>query len=164
VEMASIRNATLDDYEFLQEVLTLAFNWRPEGPQLSIAGIMSRPEIRHYISGWPLNGDVGVVAETERPIGAAWWRFLPEDHPGYGFVDSKMPEITIGVLADQRGKGTGRSLLDALICTATEYRLPGLSLSVEPDNYALRLYEKMGFEVVGGHRGAVTMRRDVPAT
>jgi ribosomal protein S18 acetylase RimI-like enzyme len=161
--MASIRNATNEDYQFLQEVLALAFNWRPNSPQLSISEIMTRPDINHYISGWPLAGDFGVIAETDRPVGAAWWRFLPEDDTGYGFVAPEVPEITIGVLADQRGKGTGRHLLGALIRRASEIHLPGLSLSVEPENHAIRLYEEMGFEIVGKHGGATTMRREVPA-
>jgi len=130
----------------------------------SVDGVLARPEISHYISGWLLDGDVGVVAETERPIGAAWWRFLPEEEPGYGFADSETPEITIGVRADDRSQGIGKYLLDTLICMATEQGLPGLSLSVEPENHAIRLYERMGFEVVGEIGGAVTIRRAIPAS
>ncbi len=34
---------------------------------------------------------------------------------------------------------------------------PGLSLSVEPDNPARRLYERHGFQVIGTVKGSLTM-------
>jgi ribosomal protein S18 acetylase RimI-like enzyme len=161
--MATIRNATSNDCLFLQDVLAIAFNWRDEVGGLTVEEVMARPDISHYISGWPRSGDFGVVAEDDRPIGAAWWRYLTEDDPGYGFVDSNTPEITIGIAPEHRGKGVGRTLLDALIERAEELHLSGLSLSVEPENRAIRLYEVMGFEVVGRVGGALTMLWRTPA-
>jgi len=35
--------------------------------------------------------------------------------------------------------------------------IPGLGLSVEPENTAQRPYERLGFEVVGGTGGSITM-------
>ena len=155
--MATIRNATSDDDLFLQDVLAIAFNWRNQVGVLTVDEVMARPDISHYISGWPRSGDFGVVAEDGGPIGAAWWRYLTEDDPGYGFVDSNTPEITIGIAPEHRRKGVGRCLLEALIGRAAELHLSGLSLSVEPENRAIRLYEMMGFEVVGRMGGALTM-------
>lgn len=40
--------------------------------------------------------------------------------------------------------------------------LTGLSLSVEPENYAIALYRNEGFIVVGSNGGAVTMLLDLP--
>ena len=45
----------------------------------------------------------------------------------------------------------------ALIECARERAVPALSLSVEPDNPAARLYRRLGFVEVGGVGGAVTM-------
>lgn len=163
VEVATIRDATLEDRSFLQEVLALAFNWRNEAGDLTVEEMMGRPEISHYISGWPQSGDFGIIAEVEQPIGATWWRYLTEEDPGYGFVDSLTPEITIGVVAEHRGKGVGNALIQALVDRAAEWHLPALSLSVEPENPAIRLYKKMGFEIVGGIGGALTMLRWTPA-
>ena len=107
--------------------------------------------------GWPRPGDLGVVAEIDAPVGAAWWRYLAAGEPGYGFVDERIPEISIGVVGKARGAGTGSLLLAALIECARERAVPALSLSVEPDNPAARLYRRLGFVEVGGVGGAVTM-------
>jgi ribosomal protein S18 acetylase RimI-like enzyme len=63
------------------------------------------------------------------------------------------------VVEDQRGRGIGAQLLAALIAEAERQRLPALSLSVEPRNPAVRLYARLGFEVVGGVGGSLTMQR-----
>jgi ribosomal protein S18 acetylase RimI-like enzyme len=63
-------------------------------------------------------------------------------------VNAETPEITIAVREDRRGRGIGGALLDELITQAGERRVPALSLSVEPDNPALRLYERASFRVI----------------
>ena len=124
---------------------------------LPIEQIMSRPDTGHYVVGWPRDGDVGFIAEDEAPVGAAWWRFFTEDDPGYGFVNAATPEISIGVTAGNRGGGVGTQLLRHLIAEAQSFSLPALSLSVEPDNFAMALYQKLGFVTVGTVGGSLTM-------
>ncbi len=98
-----------------------------------------------------------IVAEDGPPVGAAWLRLLPEQDPGYGFVDEQTPELSIGVAPSHRGRGIGSLLLEALIEAAREQRYHALSLSVEPDNPARRLYERHGFRVIGTVDGSLTM-------
>ena len=90
-------------------------------------------------------------------LGAAWWRFLSGPRAGYGFVDETVPELSIGVRADHRGEGNGTLLLTALISEARRRGIPGLSLSVESDNPAIRLYLELGFSVVADVDGSPTM-------
>ena len=78
--------------------------------------------------------------------------------PGYGFVDEQTPELTIAVVPSCRGKGYGRDLLEALLDKARAESYAAVSLSVEPDNPALHLYERHGFVGVGEHGGALIMR------
>jgi len=118
---------------------------------------LARPELAHYVTGWPRPGDMGIVAEDGPPVGAAWLRLLPEQDPGYGFVDEETPELSIGVVPTQRGRGIGLLLLEALIEAARAQRYQALSLSVEPDNPARRLYERHGFQVTGTVDGSLTM-------
>ncbi len=99
---------------------------------------------------------MGVVAEDGPPVGAAWLRLLPEQDPGYGFIDAQTPELSVGVVPRHRGRGVGSLLLEALIEAAGK-RYPALSLSVEPDNPARRLYERHGFQVVGTVDGSLTL-------
>ena len=56
-----------------------------------------------------------------------------------------------------RGKGYGDELLSGLLAQAKRDGFRQISLSVEPDNPALRLYERHGFEKVGESGGSWTM-------
>jgi ribosomal protein S18 acetylase RimI-like enzyme len=77
---------------------------------------------------------------------------------GYGFVDERTPELTIGVDTAARGRGVGTALLDALHRLAVEHGFEQLSLSVEPHNAARRLYERAGYREVGVDAGgSITM-------
>ncbi len=137
-------------------MLVAAVFWRPDGPSGDVASVLARPESAHYVTGWPRPGDMGVVAEDGPPVGAAWLRLLPEQDPGYGFIDAQTPELSVGVVPRHRGRGVGSLLLEALIEAAGK-RYPALSLSVEPDNPARRLYERHGFQVVGTVDGSLTL-------
>jgi ribosomal protein S18 acetylase RimI-like enzyme len=150
------RAATPADEPFLREMLWLAYNWRdqtvaadhwpdPDGP-------------RRYVEGFGRPGDGGVIAEAGgEAAGAAWYRLLPADDAGYGYVDDDVPELTIGVAAQHRGQGVAAELLERLKAAAAADGLHALSLSVEPDNHALRLYERAGFEPAGRSGGSVTL-------
>jgi GNAT superfamily N-acetyltransferase len=126
-----------------------------------MAHVMADPELAHYVEGWPRAGDGGIVAVADlRPIGAAWWRFFPEDHPGYGFVAADVPELSIGVVAAWRGRGVGRALLRAALVAAAPH-CRRVSLSVERANRAQNLYLSEGFRVVSSGPDADTMVRDL---
>jgi ribosomal protein S18 acetylase RimI-like enzyme len=160
VGIITVRPAGPADRPFLEQMLALAFNWRPDRRPESLDALMRRPDVAHYIEGWPRMGDQGCVAENEAgaSVGAAWWRFLPSKDPGYGYVDDRIPEITIGVSPGHRGHGVGRALLHALIEAAHRHGLKGLSLSAEPENMtAHSLYRRVGFEVLGHVENADTM-------
>ncbi|HEY5388906.1 MAG TPA: GNAT family N-acetyltransferase [Solirubrobacteraceae bacterium] len=94
------------------------------------------------------------------PVGAAWWRFFTDEDHGYGFIEPPIPELSVAVTEGLRGRGVGGALLEALIERARDADLPALSLSVEVDNPALRLYERLGFTAVAHDGNAWTMRRD----
>jgi ribosomal protein S18 acetylase RimI-like enzyme len=154
---AGLRPAVAADAAFLAEMLAAAAFWRPDGPAGSVDDVLNEPALAHYVAGWPRPGDRGVIAEEGRPVGAAWLRLFPADDPGFGFVDAGTPELSIGVVRERRGRGVGSLLLGALIARARRDGLGAVSLSVEPDNPARRLYRRFGFEAVGGPGGAVTM-------
>jgi 3-oxoadipate enol-lactonase len=143
-----IRDAGPGDREFLADMLVEAVNWSPRWNQ-GRASIFATPAIAHYVSGWPRDGDLGVLAEADgQPAGAAWLRCLPADDPGYGFVAPDVPELTIGVAPLWRGRGVGRALLRALVIRAREQGIARISLSVERKNYARELYRAEGYRVV----------------
>ena len=154
----TVRQATAGDGPFLLRMVAVAADWRPGTPVRSTADVLADPRLAHYAVGWPRQGDRGVVAEDDgQAVGAAWWRFLPAADPGYGFVDADVSEVSIGVLHGHRGAGVGTALLDGLVELARAEGLPSLSLSVETDNPAVRLYAAAGFERLGEAGGAATM-------
>jgi ribosomal protein S18 acetylase RimI-like enzyme len=150
------RAATPADEPFLREMLWLAYNWRD---QSAAADHWPDPDgPRRYVEGFGRPGDAGVIAETGgEPAGAAWYRLLRADDAGYGYVDDDVPELTIGVAAAYRGQGVAAELLERLKAAAAAEGFRTLSLSVEPDNHALKLYERAGFEPAGGSGGSVTL-------
>jgi len=143
------------DVAFLARMLCWAADW--EAAQLDESAL-ERPEVARYVEGWGRPGDTAVVADKAGElVGAAWFRLFDANEPGYGFVDTRTPELTIGVEPSHRGQGVGRALLDALCDSAREPGYPALSLSVELDNPALRLYESLGFERLERVGGAWTL-------
>ncbi len=138
--------------------LVLAMNWQP-GRDWDAERVWAAPEIAHYIEGWMRAGDDGVMAEDDgASVGCAWWRFFNSSDPGYGYFADDVPEIGLAVTPAAQGRGVGRALLTALIDLARAQELPGLSLSVEDGNDgARRLYDALGFAVVGRSGNADTM-------
>ncbi len=119
--------------------------------------------LERYVAGWGRPGDNAIVAIDEfQPVGAAWYRLFAEGEPGYGFVDEDTPELTIAVVPSRRGKGTGRELLARLLDDARREGYARISLSVESDNPAIRLYEHHGFAKVGERAGAWVMLAELP--
>ena len=151
-----IRRAGPADIRFLRDMLRHAYHWRSTAP-----GELDLP-VSRYVDGWGRPGDTALVAlEGGLPVGAAWYRLFGRGQPGYGFVDEQTPELSIAVVPSRRGKGTGGQLLEALLDRARQDGYRAISLSVEPDNPALKLYERHGFKKVGESGGAWTMRAEL---
>ncbi|HEY8180058.1 MAG TPA: GNAT family N-acetyltransferase [Candidatus Limnocylindria bacterium] len=146
-----VRPARAEDESFLWRMLATTANLPPAEPP-PVEHVRRDPGIAPYLAGWGRAGDAGVVAEMEGArVGAAWYRLFDADHPGYGFVDSQVPEISIGVEPAWRGRGVGRALLQALVATARADGHRTLSLSVDARNApALALYRSIGFIDTGG--------------
>ena len=151
-----VRAATAADLPFLQAMLYEASTWRSEaGPP--VEAVLADPHVARYLSGWGRPGDAGVIGEDDRPVGAAWLRLFPADEPGYGFVAPDVPELSLGVAGESRGRGVGTRLLESLVEIARADGRRAVSLSVETDNPARRLYERAGFVRVADDGGASTM-------
>lgn len=123
-----------------------AFFWNPDINRPDFSEFMRLPEPDKLLSGWGRTGDKLIIAENEKDyIGAAWYRLWTEQNHFYGFVDSKTPELGIGIRKGYRSQGIGRMLLRQLIKTAEKEGYRALSLSVDPENFARYLYESAGF-------------------
>jgi GNAT superfamily N-acetyltransferase len=162
--LCSIRAATAGDGAFLVDMLVEAVNWSAEWKKQSRSRVLSTHQTAHYITGWPRDTDLGVIAEADgERIGAAWLRFHPASDPGYGFIAADVPELTIGVAANWRRKGVGRALLRAIAERATSAGIGKISLSVERKNFAQKLYLSEGYQIVDcSGRDSDTMVKDLP--
>jgi ribosomal protein S18 acetylase RimI-like enzyme len=157
------RLSTRADPVFLAEMLYEAVNWRDDGAEERPAfeEQLAQPELRRYVEGWGRKGDLAVVAldRVDEPIGAAWYRIFDAGEPGYGFLASDVPELSIAVYPECRGRRVGTLLLSTLVTRAQADGHRAISLSVAPENPAARLYARQGFEVApdGAGGGSLTM-------
>lgn len=147
-----------DDLELLRALLFEAAFWRPDVARPPLEQALAVPKLARYVEDFGRPGDLGLVAdEGAEPLGAAWWRHFEADAPGYGFVDEATPEISAAVLPGHRGRGIGTALLGALEREARDQGIHRLSLSVERDNPAAALYERLGFRPLEGEANPLTM-------
>lgn len=150
--------AGADDAVLLRTMVGLAIHV-PAGSELIDDAELDRPPLMGYhVDFGRRHGDLGLVAlEGDRPIGACWCRLFTADEPGFGWVADTIPELTVAVVADHRGRGLGTRLIEAVLRSARERDVELVSLSVDPDNPAVRLYERLGFEHVGWQDTSMTM-------
>lgn len=157
----SIRLATEADVTVLRDALVLALAWRDPAFPPDPERYLRDSGHGHLIEPWGRPGDAALIAESaETPTGiagAAWYRFWSREDHSYGFVDESIPELGIGVHHVYRGRCIGSALLVRLLEQARQQGIGAVSLSVERDNPALRLYRRLGFVVVGEVGNAHTM-------
>lgn len=154
-----IRPLTISDQPFLWEMLYQSL-YVPEGHPPFERSILSHPDIARYVKDWGRENDSGFVAvdENNNPLGAIWLRLLKDEEKGFGYVDSKTPELGMAVLSEYRRQGIGTSLLSRLIESAVGV-YENISLSVAIANPAIHLYQRLGFEIVKQDGNSITMKR-----
>ena len=133
----------------------------PDDPALR-SQLMNLPEISHYVDDWGQPHDYGFVAvdaTSQQALGAIWLRLFASHERGYGYVDDHTPEVcTLCVQAAQRGRGIGAALMHALLDYMDTHYV-AVSLSCDPRNPAMHLYERFGFIVVGESGTSYTLLR-----
>lgn len=121
--------------------------------------IIQEPSLAKYIINFGSNKyDLCFVAlDNEELIGACWGRFLDEQNKGYGFLDSKTPELSIAIKEQFRNRGIGTKLLKKI---TENYRgnIKSLSLSVDKKNLAIEFYKRFGFQIKLETEKSVVMR------
>jgi GNAT superfamily N-acetyltransferase len=150
VRVVGIRELRTDEVPFLRDMLYAAISWNPQRRlPLPKAELLQLPQLTIFHEGWGREGDTALVAELDgQPVGLAWYRFFTDDVHGEGFVDEATPEVAIAVVAAQRGKGIGAALMEAIHARARADGVTRISLSVDHDNSARRLYERLGYVAV----------------
>lgn len=103
------------------------------------------PELQEYIADFgSLKDDKAIVAEVEGEIiGSVWVRIMND----YGHIDDDTPSLAMSLYKEYRGLGIGTALLKEILLNLKLAGYTKVSLSVQKDNYAVKLYKKVGFTV-----------------
>jgi ribosomal protein S18 acetylase RimI-like enzyme len=142
----ALRPVESRDQAALWDLLHVAL-WDPPPAGLRPREILQNPAVRIYAEAWGRPGDVGVIAEddTHEIAGACWMRLI-RDGVGLGYVDDDTPQLGIALFPKCQHQGHGEPLMRAALAAAREHGYRQVSLTVHPQNPAIRLYERCGFE------------------
>ena len=151
----SIREMREAEYPLLEEFLYQAIFQRDE-KNLIPSSVLADPDINVYIRDFgDYPEDFCLCAEAEdKVIGAVWVRNIQ----GFGSIDDQTPEFAISLLPDYRGYGIGTALMKAMIEHLKTKSYSQTSLAVQKDNYALKMYLQVGFEIVDENAEEFIMR------
>lgn len=142
-----LRPVRAGDESILWQMLYYAAHMHEEEGK-TIADAQADPALAIYVTHWGRAGDLGFVAEIAhtQPIGAAWLRLYQGEQKAYSSTDDLTPELAIAVLPSHSGQGIGTALMQQLL-GAARGQFPAVALNVRADNPALRLYQRLGFEI-----------------
>ncbi len=144
-----IRELSEDEYGLLENYLYEAI-FVPEGIPAPPKSIVRQPELQIYIKDFGGNkDDLCLVAEADgKVLGAVWVRIMED----YGHIDDETPSFAISLYKEYRGQGIGTDLMQNMLCVLRKRGYRQASLSVQKANYAVKMYRKLGFEIVRENR------------
>ena len=139
-----IREIRENEYYVLSEFLYEAI-FIPEGTEKPPKSIIEQPELQVYIADFGKSDDWCLVAEVkEKIVGAVWVRIMND----YGHIDDETPSFAISLYEEYRNMGIGTVLMRDMLEFLKNKGYKQTSLSVQKENYAARMYQKVGFEVI----------------
>ncbi len=139
-----IREIRKNEYSILSEFLYEAI-FIPEGMDKPPKYIIEQPELQVYIEDFGKKDDWCFVAEINGKIeGAVWVRIMDD----YGHIDDETPSFAMSLYEEYRNMGIGTALMRDMLEFLKNKGYKQTSLSVQKANYAARMYQKVGFEVI----------------
>lgn len=141
----NLRPLKQEEYSLLEDFLYDAI-FVPVGEEALPRSVLLEPSIQNYYQDFGRAHDYCLVAEQEgKLLGAVWARVLSGPVKGYGYVDEQTPELAISVQKEFRGRGIGTALLRAMLDLLQRAGYGQTSLSVQKENPAADLYQRLGF-------------------
>lgn len=142
----TIREMRTEEYPLLDDFLYQAI-YQPDTTNLAPKSIINKPELQVYIKDFgKQENDYCFCAEVDnKVVGAVWVRNIN----GYGSIDEDTVEFAISVFDKYQKMGIGTALMNRMLEYLKELNYPKASLAVQKENYAIRMYKKVGFEIVG---------------
>jgi ribosomal protein S18 acetylase RimI-like enzyme len=144
-----IRPLETDEVPILKELLYEAI-FIPEGVEPPPYDIIKKPEVDIYIRDFGnKKDDLCLLAVVNDKIaGGVWIRILADEIKGFGNIDPETPEFSISLFKEYRNRGIGTVLMRQMIDLMRNKGYKQTSLSVNKANYAVRMYKKVGFEII----------------
>lgn len=138
-EMGEAERPLLED--FLYEAIFI-----PEGVEPPPKSIVRNEELQVYIKDFgALPDDRCLVAEMNGDVvGAVWVRIMRD----YGHIDDDTPSFAISLYKEHRGRGVGTELMRRMLGLLRDCGYKSASLAVQKANYAVGMYQRVGFEIV----------------
>ena len=141
-----IREINAAEYPLLEDFLYEAI-FIPQGVEPPPRSIINNDELQVYIKDFGEKPDDRcLIAEADGKIVGAVWVRIMED---YGHIDDETPSFAISLYREYRGHGIGTALMVKMLELLRESGYKKASLAVQKENYAVEMYKKVGFEVVG---------------
>jgi len=158
----NIRKLKNDERDFLGEMLYEAI-FIPEGHKGFSKDIIKEYPLSKYIDNWGKDEyDIAFVIEIDNQlVGAIWGRLFTQENKGFGFVDNNTPELSMAVKPEFRNKGIGTDMMKVIVSYYKNLGIKYLSLSVDKANKALRLYQRLGYEIIDETETSYTMRKKI---
>lgn len=143
--MTKLRELAPNETKLLESFLYEAI-FIPEGVEPPDRSIIEQPELKIYYEDFGTGrADHCIVADDEgKVIGAVWTRIMND----YGHVDDDTPSFAISLYKEYRGRGIGTCLMKEMLTLLKEKGYKQASLAVQKANYAVRMYEKVGFKTI----------------
>ena len=141
----NIRKIREDEYNLLDDFIYEAI-FIPEGVEPPPKSIINQPDLQVYISNFGKEkDDLCFVAEADgKVVGAVWVR----DMNNYGHIADGVPSFAISLYKEYRNSGIGTSLMETMLRELKNRGYERTSLAVQKANYAVRMYKKVGFEII----------------
>ncbi len=76
-------------------------------------------------------------------FGVVWARIMND----YGHIDDDTPSFAISLHKEYRGFGIGNELMKEMLRVLKDRGYKQASLAVQKANYAVKMYQKTGFEI-----------------
>ena len=154
MSMAIIREIGPDEIPVLDDFLYEAI-FIPEGVSAPPRSIIENEDLQVYVRDFgKLPDDRCLVAEVDGKVAGAVWTRIMND---YGHIDNQTPSLAISLYKESRGQGIGTALLQRMLERLRSDGYGQVSLSVQKENYALRMYAKAGFRTVADRGEEVVM-------
>ena len=140
-----IREIEKSEYGLLDDFLYEAI-FIPKGIEKPPKDIIKNKELQVYVKDFGSNKDDNcLVAEYEdKIVGACWTRIMND----YGHIDNETPSFAISLYEEYRGNGIGTDLMLKMLELLKEKGYKKASLAVQKENYAVKMYKKVGFEII----------------